>query len=64
MQGAEIKTMITDAGLRVWEVAERFGLSASHFSVRLRHEFTDEEADQLQTIIKDLTKEKTPANRG
>ena len=64
MQGSAVKAMITDAGLRVWEVAEQFGLSANHFSVRLRHDFSDEETDRIKAIIKDLTKEKTPANRG
>lgn len=64
MTGKEIKQMIFDAGLRLWQVAEGFGVAESTFSKKLRHDFTEEEVTRVKSIIKDLTKEKTPANRG
>lgn len=55
MNGQEVKQMILDSGLRLWQVADKFGLSANHFSVRLRHSFSDEEVNRIKEIIKELT---------
>lgn len=55
MEGQEVKKLILDSGLYIWQVAEKFGLSANHFSVRLRHEFSPEEVDRIKSIIKKLS---------
>lgn len=47
--------MILDSGLRVWQVAEGFGVTDTTFSKKLRHDFTAEEVDRVKAIIKDLT---------
>ena len=57
MSGEEVRALIVDSGLSLWKVAEKFGCTPQWFSVRLRHDFTDEEAERLQAIIKELQAE-------
>ena len=57
MTGAEVREMILAAGVRLWQVAERLEMTDNSFSRRLRHDFTKEEVDRVQQIIKDLRTE-------
>lgn len=57
MSGKDVKKMITDAGLKCWQVAEAWGLCDSNFSRRLRKPFSDEEVNKLKKIIDDLRTE-------
>ena len=57
MSGEEVRALILDSGLTLWKVAEKFGCSPQWFSVRLRHGFTDEEAERQQAIVKELRAE-------
>mgnify|MGYP007088308980 CR=1 FL=1 len=63
MSGKDVKKMITDAGLKCWQVAEAWGLCDSNFSRRLRKPFSDEEVSKLKKIIYDLSKKKESASR-
>ena len=58
MNGKEVKKMITDAGLKCWQVADAWGLCDSNFSRKLRYPFSDEEVKKLKEIIKDLSSQK------
>lgn len=57
MANQDIRQEITNAGLRFWQVAERFGCSDGNFSRKLRREFTDEQKTKIRAIIADLGKE-------
>ena len=58
MHGSEVRTMILASGLRLWEVAEAYGVSDSQFSRLLRHEFSPNDVDRIQIIIDSLSKKK------
>ncbi|SCJ55523.1 Uncharacterised protein [uncultured Butyricicoccus sp.] len=57
MRNTEIRHEIAAAGLRHWQVAEKFGLNDGNFSRKLRHELSDEEKAKIRAIIADLSKE-------
>lgn len=54
MQGAEIKAAILNAGLRIWQVADKFGCAESTFSKKLRYEFSADDTEKVLSIIKEL----------
>ena len=53
----EIKTAAKNAGVYLWEVAERIGMSGSYFSVKLRYELSPEEKEKILGIIDDISRE-------
>lgn len=56
MSGAEIKKAILAAGLRIWQVAEEYGVNDSTFSKKLRHNFNAEDTEKVLSIIEKLKK--------
>ena len=58
MSGAEMRKLIKNSGLKLWIVAESFGVRDTEFSKMLRHGFTEDETKQLLDIIEKLKKEK------
>lgn len=54
MTGAEVREMILAAGLRLWQVADRLGMSDNSFSRRLRFDFKEAEVEQVKQIIDEL----------
>ena len=58
MTGAEVRSMILASGVRLWQVAERWGVTDGNFSRRLRKPFSDEETELVRRIIGEI-KEKT-----
>ena len=54
MSGAEIKKAITDAGLKVWQVAYAYGITDSNFSRKLRKDFSDADTQKVLSIIEEL----------
>lgn len=59
MQGKEIKKLIQEAGLKLWEVAELWGCTDGNFSRRLRKPFNADEVERIKAIIAELTAGKT-----
>lgn len=59
MTGTEIKKMIQEAGLKLWEVAELWGCTDGNFSRRLRKPFNADEVERIKAIIAELTAGKT-----
>lgn len=49
-----IRRAIKKAGLFQWQVAEKYGVTESHFSRMLRHELPPEEQQIILTIIQNL----------
>lgn len=56
MTGQEIKSMILESGVKLWEVAELWGLNDGNFSRRLRKPFNDNEVNRIKEIIRKLNK--------
>jgi len=56
MSGAEIKKAILAAGLRIWQVADEYGVNDSTFSRKLRHNFSAEDTEKVLSIIEKLKK--------
>lgn len=56
MNGAEIKKEIIAAGLKIWQVADAFGVADTTFSKYLRKEFSEEDTQKVLTIIDNLKK--------
>ena len=45
-------------GVRLWQIAERVGVTDGNFSRRLRRELADEERDRILAIIDEIAAEK------
>lgn len=54
MNGAEVKSMVLSAGVKLWQVAERWGCTDGNFSRRLRKPFTADEVERIQNIIEEI----------
>ena len=54
----EIRITARDAGIRLWQVAERIGMNDGNFSRKLRRELPDQEKKEILEIIKTLAAEK------
>lgn len=57
MTGSEIKQLILDSGLKLWQIAERWSLTDSNFSRRLRKPFNENEVKRIKEIIADIKRE-------
>ncbi len=58
MAGHEIRQLIIDSGLKLWQVAEAWGLNDGNFSRRLRKPFNAAEVERMKEIIAELKKNK------
>ena len=53
----KIREAAKEKGVRLWEIAEKLGITDGTFSVKLRHELEDEEQQHILNIIDELAKE-------
>lgn len=51
MKNKAIREYAKSCGVRLWEIAEAYGLSDQNFSRKLRHELPDEEKQRIMQII-------------
>lgn len=58
MQGAEVKQIILDNGLMLWQVAKAYGVADTTFSKYLRGEFNEADTQKILSIVQELTKAK------
>ena len=58
MRNLEIRESIKKSKIKMWEVAECYGISDSSFSRMLRYELTKEQKLKIKKIIDFLRKEK------
>lgn len=54
----DIRDMIKEAGLRMWEVAEVYGINAGNFSCKLRYELKEADRNKIIDAINRLKDEK------
>lgn len=53
----DIRDAANKAGIALWRIADRYGLSDSNFSKLLRKELNEEKRDKIFNIIEELRKE-------
>lgn len=61
MKNFEIRDAAQKAGVRLWQVAEEYGVNDGNFSRRLRKELSKEEKEKIMGIIEQLAKENQEA---
>lgn len=55
MTGPEVRQMILDSGLYLWQVAAALGITDNTFSRKLRFDFSDDETERIKAIVKELS---------
>lgn len=55
----DIRKTAKQAGVRLWQIAERFGVNDGNFSRKLRRELPPEEKEKILGIIAELAAERT-----
>lgn len=54
----EIRDAAKEAGICLWQVAEKLGVSDGNFSRKLRRELPAEDREKVLSIIRELSQEK------
>jgi len=57
VSGAKIREKIISSGLKIWQVADKYGCNDGNFSRKLRKEFSADEAEKILKIINELKNE-------
>lgn len=58
MKNKDIREAAKQAGVCLWEIAERLGMNDGNFSRKLRKELSSQERERIMEIINELAKEK------
>ena len=58
MKNKDIKEAAKQVGVRLWQVAEAYGMNDGNFSRKLRKELSQEEKEKILGIIDRLSQEK------
>ena len=58
MKGSEIRALILQNGIKIWQVADAFGVTDTTFSKKLRYDFSDADTKRILAIIEQLKAEK------
>ena len=58
MKNQDVREALVKSGVKHWELAEKYGVSASWLSVKLRHELPGEEKLKLFTLIQQIVDER------
>lgn len=56
MKNVELRTYALNHGVKLWEIAEKMGVSECTFSKSLRREFDAEKKARIMKIIDELSK--------
>ena len=58
MNNKDIREAAKQAGVCLWQIAERLGVNDGNFSRKLRRELPSQEREKIMEIINELAKEK------
>ncbi len=58
MLNSEIRNRAKEAKVKLWEIADRYGLNDGNFSRKLRRELPEEERDRILAIIDQIAAER------
>jgi intergrase/recombinase len=53
----ELKFYAANRGVRLWQVAEKFGIADSSFSRKLRKEFSKEDSEKFKLYVDEIANE-------
>lgn len=56
MANVDIRELAKQTNVKLWQIADKLGVTDIVFSKKLRKELTKEEKETIKTIIKDLKK--------
>ena len=59
MANQDIRFAAMQAGISLWKIAEKYGITDSSFSRLLRHELSADKKQKILDIIKDLKEVET-----
>ena len=51
----ELRVYATSKGVRLWQVAEKFGFTDASFSRKLRKEFSGEDAERFKMYVDEIS---------
>ena len=54
----ELKMYAAGKGVRLWQVAEKFGVTDSYFSRKLRKQLSDEEVERFIKYVDEISSSK------
>lgn len=54
IKNQDIRDEIKNAGIKLWQIADKLGIDDSNFSRKLRYELNDETKQKIRTIINEL----------
>lgn len=57
MENRDIRLKAAGAGIKLWQIADKIGITDSHFSRKLRKEFSPAEKEKILGIISELEQE-------
>ena len=60
--GLQIKLLILENGLKLWQVAEKLNINEGNFSRRLRRPFSEEETQRIFDIVAKIKSERSESN--
>lgn len=61
MHNSEIRMKAKEKKVKLWEIADRIGLTDGNFSRKLRKELSDEEREKVLIVIDQLAAEREAA---
>lgn len=62
MANQELRNYAAGKGVRLWQVADEFGITDAAFSRKLRKEFTPEDAEKFKTAVDKIGKQEERKN--
>ncbi len=62
MTGKEIKNTIICSGLKLWQIADKLGISDCTFSKKLRYDFSEKDTQKVMDAIAELSAQKENDN--
>lgn len=57
MKNQDIRSEIKGAGFKLWQIADKLGITDSNFSKLLRHELSEGKKNEIRNMIAKLKKE-------
>lgn len=54
MRNKDIREAAANAGVKLWQIAEKLNINDGNFSRKLRKEFTAEEKERIFAIIREI----------
>ena len=58
LENMKIREAAQNSGIKLWEIAERVGITDSNFSRKLRRELPEEEEARILAIIDEIAAQK------